>query len=77
LDSILESGGSLSNIRFANERNMDILTNMIKNSARVPWVTADLSKFRREVIRKYVDDEISVGEAMRLIDEKAKMVVGE
>lgn len=56
---------------------MDILTNMIKNSARVPWVTADLSKFRREVIRKYVDDEISVGEAMRLIDEKAKMVVGE
>ena len=53
------------------------MTHMIKNSSRVPWVTADLSKLRREVIRKYVDDEISVGEAMRLIDEKAKMVVGE
>ena len=64
-------------IKFANDRNMDILTHMIKNSSRVPWVTADLSKLRREVIRKYVDDEISVEEAMRLIDEKAKMVVGE
>ena len=67
----------MPDIKVANERNKDILTNMIKNSARIPWVTADFSKIRREVIRQYVNDEISVEEAMRLIDEKAKMVVGE
>jgi hypothetical protein len=62
--------------KFFNDKSINIYENMFKYSVR-EQVNFNLRDYMSDTISKYMNDEISLDEAVTLIDNKAKLVVGE
>jgi len=63
--------------KMSNDRNYEIYKTMLENSCANYGIPTDLRIFTINTIEKYIRNEIDADEAVSLIEQKAKMIIGE